>query len=141
MLVHIEEEQFELSINQWDDFTLGLFKLYADWRCDGNNKSNKSSKSNINNVNKINNIGNPLEEPFKTFVHNPNVAQPMGIGRKPLIEEWIRKTKKLEFTLEEYFMVYPNQRRGIEMLYTHISRLINKKSLIQIGENRFKIMV
>lgn len=81
------------------------------------------------------------EEPLKTFIHNPNVTHPTGIGRKPLIEEWIRKTKKLEFTLEEYFMVYPNQRRGIEMLYTHISRLIDKKLLLQIGENRFKIMV
>lgn len=162
MLVHIKEEQFELSINQWDDITSGLFKVYADWRCNENNVSKITNVSNENNIpnestnantninansnanahSNANTISNQQKKTLKPFVYDSNVRMPeCNMGRKPLIEEWIHRTKKLEFTLEEYFEIYPKQKQNIEMVYTHISGLITKKLLIQIGENKFKIMV
>lgn len=31
----INEKHFNLEIYEWDDFTLGLLKLYSDWKCNG----------------------------------------------------------------------------------------------------------
>ena len=31
----IKEDQFNLEIREWDDFTLGLLRLYSDWKCNG----------------------------------------------------------------------------------------------------------
>jgi len=33
--VIINEDQFSIEINKWDDFTLGLLKSYSDWKCNG----------------------------------------------------------------------------------------------------------
>lgn len=134
--IKINNSDIDLEICSIDNGLIKAIKLNNDLFVlnNGFKQSNKDNKSN--------NISNQQEEPLKTFVHNPDVGTPISNrGKKPLIEEWIRKTKKLEFTLEEYFMIYPKQKQNIAMVYTHISRLINKKSLIQIGENKFKIMV
>jgi len=31
----IKEDQFNIEIHGWDDFTLGFLKSYSDWKCNG----------------------------------------------------------------------------------------------------------
>lgn len=37
-IIKINEDKFNIEIDEWNDFTIGLFKLYSDWRCNGQSK-------------------------------------------------------------------------------------------------------
>ena len=55
------------------------------------------------------------------------------------LEKWIRNCKFDVFTLDQFFKDYPKQ-RGNNRLNSHIFNLIDKKVILQVGIEKFKII-
>ena len=65
----------------------------------------------------------------KQHKHNPKISY---------LEKWVKQNNFEVFSLEQFYKMYPRQRRS-KRLNGHISKLISNGLLIQLGKNRFKV--
>ena len=85
-IVDIKEKDFDLTIRHWNDFTLGLFKLYADLKCNGDNDSISIQIKSDSNMNDVSNI--QIDD--KNIVNNiNNISKKNKVG-KPEIDKSIQ---------------------------------------------------
>jgi len=115
----INEQDFEITIYEWDDFTLDILKAYSDWKCNGKQvpstppvdipvtivkQSEKEKEDNVKiNVNKLIEPEKTKEEPkpksgnFNTLFSNENkLTEPGDYGTtalyKPILDYILENT-------------------------------------------------
>jgi hypothetical protein len=63
------------------------------------------------------------------------------IGRKSILEKWIKDNKKVEFDLKDFYKIHPEyESRYKERLEKVISHMIECRKLIQLSNTRFKVV-
>lgn len=78
-----------------------------------------------------------IEIPIKTIAPQKHKARNIKIS---YLEKWIKQIGFDVFTLDQFFKAYPLQKEN-KHLARNISRLIADKKILQLGKNKFKVVI